>query len=104
DKKIFMLAIEDALNKRPSQLSPEQAKATMNTIQQREQQQQTQQAEKNKAAGEDFLETNKKKQGVVELPDGLQYKVIKEGKGKTPTADDTVVVNYRGTLTDGTEF
>src|SRR5699024_9086879 len=39
-----------------------------------------------------------------ELPDGLQYKIIKQGKGKTPTADDTVVVNYRGTLTDGTEF
>src|SRR5690625_484765 len=64
DKKTFMLAIEDALNKRPSQLSPEQAKATMNAIQQREQQQQTQQAEKNKTAGEDFLEDNKKKQGV----------------------------------------
>ena len=61
-------------------------------------------AEKNKKEGEAFLAANKTKEGVKTLPDGLQYKVIKEGTGKTPKADDTVVTNYRGTLIDGTEF
>ncbi len=60
--------------------------------------------EKNKAEGEAFLAANKKKPGVVTLPSGLQYKVIKEGKGKSPKATDIVTVNYKGTLVDGTEF
>ncbi len=60
--------------------------------------------EKNKKEGEAFLAGNKKKEGVVTLPSGLQYKVIKEGGGKTPKATDTVTVNYRGTLVDETEF
>lgn len=59
---------------------------------------------KNKQAGAAFLAENSKKQGVKVLPNGLQYKIIKEGTGKTPKADDTVTVNYRGTLIDGTEF
>jgi FKBP-type peptidyl-prolyl cis-trans isomerase FklB len=62
------------------------------------------QAEKNKKEGEEFLATNRGKEGVKTLPSGLQYKVITEGKGKTPLATDTVTVNYRGTLIDGTEF
>ncbi len=61
-------------------------------------------AAKNKEGGEVFLEENKKKDGVVTLPSGLQYKVIKAGEGKKPTADDTVVFHFRGTLLDGTEF
>ncbi|HBA53649.1 FKBP-type peptidyl-prolyl cis-trans isomerase [Syntrophorhabdus aromaticivorans] len=60
--------------------------------------------EKNKKEGEAFLAENKKKPGVKTLSSGLQYKVLKEGKGKTPTATDTVVTHYRGTLIDGTEF
>lgn len=55
-------------------------------------------------AGTKFLTTNKTKPGVVTLPDGLQYKVIKEGKGAKPSADDTVTVDYTGTLIDGTVF
>jgi FKBP-type peptidyl-prolyl cis-trans isomerase FklB len=61
-------------------------------------------AEKNKKEGEAFLAENKKKIGVKILPSGLQYKVITEGKGATPKETDTVTVNYRGTLIDGTEF
>ncbi len=61
-------------------------------------------ADKNLAAGKAFLEENKKKEGVTALPSGLQYKVLKEGAGKTPKAADTVTAHYRGTLTDGTEF
>ena len=58
----------------------------------------------NKAAGEKFLEENKTKEGVQTTESGLQYKVIKEGKGAIPTETSTVKVNYKGTLIDGTEF
>ena len=58
----------------------------------------------NKAAGEAFLAENAKKEGVVTTESGLQYKVIKAGKGEVPTATSTVKVNYKGTLIDGTEF
>lgn len=61
-------------------------------------------AMKNKEAGEAFLAANKKKAGVVTLTDGLQYKIITEGKGQKPTATDTVTVHYAGKLIDGTEF
>ena len=47
---------------------------------------------------------NKTKEGVVALPSGLQYKIIKEGAGKNPDSEDQVVVHYKGTLLDGTEF
>ena len=60
--------------------------------------------EKNKIDGEAFLAENKKKEGVKTLPSGLQYSIIKEGAGKMPKATDTVTVNYKGTLIDGTEF
>jgi FKBP-type peptidyl-prolyl cis-trans isomerase FklB len=59
---------------------------------------------KNKADGEAFLATNKTNPGVITLPDGLQYKIIAEGTGATPTPDATVTVNYRGTFLDGKEF
>jgi FKBP-type peptidyl-prolyl cis-trans isomerase FklB len=61
-------------------------------------------AEDNKKEGTAFLEENKKKDGVVTLPSGLQYKVLKAGEGKKPTNADTVECNYRGTLINGTEF
>lgn len=60
--------------------------------------------EKNKQDGEAYLAKNKGAKGVKTTASGLQYKVITAGKGKLPTADDTVTVNYRGTLIDGTEF
>lgn len=56
------------------------------------------------AAGNKFLAENKTKEGVVALPDGLQYKVVKEGTGAKPKATDVVKVNYHGTLIDGTVF
>lgn len=58
----------------------------------------------NREAGEKFLAENKTKEGVQVTPSGLQYKVIKQGKGAVPTATDKVSVHYRGTLIDGTEF
>jgi FKBP-type peptidyl-prolyl cis-trans isomerase len=71
---------------------------------------QQQAAEKAKAGAENlakgtaFLEANKTKEGVVALPSGLQYKVIKEGTGNTPVATDKVKTHYRGRLIDGKEF
>jgi len=58
----------------------------------------------NRKEGEAFLATNKTKEGVVTLPSGLQYKILKEGAGPKPTASDTVSCNYRGTLINGKEF
>lgn len=55
-------------------------------------------------AGQKFLDENKAKEGVVTLPDGLQYKIVKEGTGAKPTATDVVKVHYHGTLLDGTVF
>lgn len=61
-------------------------------------------SEANKKKGEAFLAENKQKPGVITTPSGLQYKVITEGHGAIPTADDTVTVRYEGHLIDGTEF
>jgi FKBP-type peptidyl-prolyl cis-trans isomerase FklB len=60
--------------------------------------------EKNKKDGEAFLTANKKKDGVITLTSGLQYKIIKKGDGAKPTASQTVRCNYRGTFIDGKEF
>ena len=61
-------------------------------------------SEQNLKKGEEFLAKNKTKEGVVELPSGLQYKIIEEGTGIQPTSVDTVTVHYTGTLIDGTKF
>jgi FKBP-type peptidyl-prolyl cis-trans isomerase FklB len=65
---------------------------------------QTRISEKAQKAGQDFLDANKKKSGVVTLPSGLQYKIIKDGTGDKPSKEDKVDVVYHGTLIDGTVF
>ena len=62
------------------------------------------QSESNRIAGEEFLTNNKKRSGVVALPNGLQYEVIRMGDGPKPKATDEVIVHYHGTLADGTVF
>lgn len=62
------------------------------------------QSDQNSKEGKDFLAENAKKEGVVVLPSGLQYKVMISGTGNSPKADDKVKTNYRGTLINGTEF
>jgi FKBP-type peptidyl-prolyl cis-trans isomerase len=61
-------------------------------------------AEKNQKEGEAFLAANSKKDGVVTLPSGLQYKILKPGDGKKPSSQDSVECHYRGTFINGTEF
>jgi FKBP-type peptidyl-prolyl cis-trans isomerase FklB len=89
-------------------LTPQQMQETLKDLQKsvaaHQQQLREQEAAKNKKEGEEFLAGNKKKPGVKVLKDGLQYKVLTEGKGPKPGSNDVVTVNYRGTLINGTEF
>jgi FKBP-type peptidyl-prolyl cis-trans isomerase FklB len=95
--------IKDALAGKP-QMTDEQVKETMAAFEKDMTDKQKAAGEKNAADGAKYLEENKKKEGVKTTASGLQYKSIKEGSGPQPKASDTVTVNYRGTLTDGTEF
>ena len=104
----FAQAIKDVIS--GSQLKVDNAEAqtlVQNFFQEQEAKQQAAAAEAGKvakAAGEAFLAENGKKDGVVTLPSGLQYQVLKEGDGKKPSATDQVVCHYEGTLIDGTVF
>jgi len=100
---LLVAGIKDAIADKP-QLTPEQVKEVMTTFEKDMQQKQKEAGEKNKAEGEKFLAENKKKEGVKTTASGLEYKVLKEGNGPQPKATDTVTVNYRGTLINGTEF
>jgi len=101
-------AIKDVLTDQKTQLTVEEAKTTLTGLQKEMKEKQLEKmkvlGEKNKKEGDTFLAENKKKEGVKTLPSGLQYKVITEGKGKSPSATDTVTVQYTGSLIDGTEF
>jgi len=78
--------------------------AKQKELQEKQQERQKVEAAKNLATGKAFLAANGTKKGVKVLPSGLQYKIIKKGSGKTPTANDKVKTHYRGTLINGTEF
>ena len=99
----LMAGIKDAIANKP-QLTPDQIKETMTAFEKDMEQKQKAAADKNASEGTKFLEENKKKEGVKTTASGLQYKVVKEGTGAQPKASDTVTVNYRGTLINGTEF
>ena len=85
-------------------LSEQEVRQVMMDFQKDMEEKQKAAGQKNAAASEKFLTENKGKEGVKTTPTGLQYKVMKEGNGAQPKIGDTVTVNYRGTLTDGTEF
>jgi FKBP-type peptidyl-prolyl cis-trans isomerase FklB len=95
--------IKDAIAGKP-QLTTDQVKETMAAFEKDMMEKQKAAGEKNAAEGTKFLEENKKKEGVKTTASGLQYKAIKEGTGAQPKGNDTVTVNYRGTLINGTEF
>jgi FKBP-type peptidyl-prolyl cis-trans isomerase FklB len=104
----LMHGIRDAMAGTNTALTEQQAQETLNKFSQqmraKAEEKRKVDAEKNKKAGEAFLAENKTKPGVVTLPSGLQYKVLKDGAGESPKATDRVSVHYRGTLIDGTEF
>lgn len=96
--------LRDVLADAKPLLTDEEVRATLMALQKELMDKQAQIGEKNKKEGEAFLAANKSKPGVKTLPSGLQYQVLKEGKGKKPLATDTVKAAYKGTLLNGTEF
>jgi FKBP-type peptidyl-prolyl cis-trans isomerase FklB len=108
DRRILMRGLKDALSGKKLLLTDQAMSETMAAVQReiivKQAQAFKQAAEKNKQEGEAFLAENKKKEGVVTLPSGLQYKIMREGAGSIPKATDIATVNYRGTLINGNEF
>jgi FKBP-type peptidyl-prolyl cis-trans isomerase FklB len=108
DPDILIKGLKDSLNGSKLVLSEKEIGDVMTAFKQEFAAKQAEiskiQGEKNKKEGEAFLTENKKKEGVKTLQSGLQYKIITEGTGRSPKATDTVTVNYKGTLIDGTEF
>jgi FKBP-type peptidyl-prolyl cis-trans isomerase len=108
DPALIAMGIKDALSGGKPLLTDEEFRTIIADVQEEMKQKQMQaleeEAAENKKQGEAFLAANTKKDGVVTLPSGLQYKVITAGQGKKPVETDTVLCNYKGTFIDGTEF
>lgn len=108
DPDLIVKGIRDALAESKPLMTPQEMRKTLVDLKKKivadQRKQQKEQAQKNLAEGKAFLGKNAKKKGVKTLPSGLQYKVIEKGKGTSPGKTDSVTVNYRGTLIDGTEF
>lgn len=106
--EVYASGIRDALGGKEPLMSQEEIRATIMELQKRvmaaQQKALKEQAAKNLSESKAFLAKNGKKEGIKTLPSGLQYKILEEGSGKMPKAEDTVTVNYKGTLIDGTEF
>ncbi|MCQ3830076.1 FKBP-type peptidyl-prolyl cis-trans isomerase [Microbulbifer elongatus] len=115
DPKIVAMALEDVASGRESRLSDEEKQQVIQVFQENMQAKQKElmakqeeefkaSAEKNLEEGKKFLEENAKKDGVQTTDSGLQYKIITEGSGPSPSESSVVEVDYKGTLIDGTEF
>ncbi|OLB33348.1 MAG: hypothetical protein DMG41_31540 [Acidobacteria bacterium] len=108
DTAVLLRAIQDVLGGGNLLMTDQEAQSILTNLQadlrKKQEQGMQQAAETNKKEGDAFLAANKSKDGIVALPSGLQYKILQEGTGAKPTAADTVTVNYRGTLINGTEF
>ncbi len=108
DPDLIATAIKEVLAGKPTKFDEKKMNdiihAAVNASQQEAAAKREKESAENKKKGDDFLAANAKKEGIKTLPDGLQYKVIKEGTGATPKANDIIVANYRGKLINGTEF
>jgi FKBP-type peptidyl-prolyl cis-trans isomerase FklB len=108
DPEIVEHGLKDALAADKLQMPEDEIRAALTDLNNQLRQKQISAAkeagDKNKKEGSEFLAENKGKDGVITLPSGLQYKVLKAGEGKKPAATDTVVCQYRGTLISGKEF
>jgi len=108
EPKIVLQGLEDALADGKLLLTDDQMKTVMTALQtqvrQKLEEKRQAQAETDQKDGAAFMAANATKEGVVTLPSGLQYKIIVAGTGPKPTATDSVVCHYRGTLLDNTEF
>ncbi len=97
----FTKGLSDVLKGQKPEITYDEAKSVINDYFTKLQKEKL---EINKKAGEEFLSINKGRAGVVELPSGLQYQVLKQGTGAKPTASDKVKCHYHGTLINGTVF
>jgi FKBP-type peptidyl-prolyl cis-trans isomerase FklB len=108
DTEILMKGIQDALSGAQPLMTQKEIHETLVESNRRSatarRAQKQQQKEQYRGEGREFLAANAKKPGIATLPSGLQYKVIREGTGKSPGPHDSVTVNYRGTLINGQEF
>lgn len=104
DPDVLAMSIVEAAQGKESKLKPEEMQAALMKLQEGMMKKQQEEAEKNKAEGAAFLEKNKTAPGVKTTPSGLQYIVVQEGTGKTPTLKDTVKAHYKGTLINGQQF
>ena len=108
DTDILMKGFKDEASKGKLLMTEEELRDTLSThyseLSRKREQTMRLVAEENKKMGEAFLAENRTKEGVVTLPSGLQYKILRAGSGKKPTDADTVECHYRGTLVNGTEF
>jgi len=104
DVLAFMQAVEDALNKNDPQISMKEMQDILTKYKETVAKQQSDAVAANQKAGDAYLAKNKKKEGVIESPTGLQYKILKQGSGEKPVASNSVTVHYKGTLIDGTVF
>jgi len=104
DSTILAASVQHVLDGKESQIKPEEMRKVMMEMQKAMVAKREGESEVNKDRGSKFLKANKKKTGVKVTKSGLQYKVLKAGKGKSPTKKDKVKVHYRGTLIDGSEF
>jgi FKBP-type peptidyl-prolyl cis-trans isomerase FklB len=104
DPALVSKGLQDAMLGNKLLISDQEAKDFIAAYQKERAEERKKLGERNKQEGTVFLAENKKKEGVKILPSGLQYKIIKEGTGKTPMASDTVVTQYKGTFINGTEF
>ena len=105
---VLLKGVLDAMSGNEPLMSPQEMRTVLTNLQREvvaaQEKRMREEAEKNLEAGRAFLDENGKKEGVRIMPSGLQYKILHEGSGKTPTEHDMVTVHYRGTLIDGTEF
>ena len=108
DMNLVMQGLNDVQSGKPTLMSEMQMQTVMREVSRmatlNRQKAMASEGKTNLISGEEFLAQNKSKPGVVTLPDGLQYKILTDGSGEHPAADDVVSVNYRGTFIDGTEF
>ena len=100
----FAAGIADLFARRQLRINPTEAQQLLDRFFNEQQSRKASAATMTREAGERFLAANARKYGVVTLPSGLQYEVLKEGTGRKPTVYDTVRCHYHGTLTDGTVF
>mgnify|MGYP001025855248 CR=1 FL=1 len=101
-------AVRDAYSESEPTVEVDEMRSLMSQLQERIREERLaafeQLAEENQGRAEEFLATNRSKNGIVALPSGVQYRIIEEGEGSRPNMDDTVTVHYRGSKTDGREF